>query len=569
MEHTSHKLKTATPRSSFFFLPLIWDISRFLLIFPPKLTFSNECRSKTCICAKKVVPLRDFRAEWKIAIEYQVTTMANTDNKTTSQELYNFIFEACNILRGPVSQDNFKDYITPLLYYKRISDVYDEETEEALELSGGDTEFAALPEQHRFDIPDGCHWQDVRERTENVGAALVGAMRQIELANPDTLYGVLSIFSAQKWTDKRVLSDERISNLIEHMSKIKLGNRNYSNDLMGDAYEIMLKKFADDSKAQAGEFYTARPVVKLLVQILDPKPGESVYDPACGSGGMLIESVRHMKNDSLCCGNIFGQEKNVTNAAIAKMNLFLHGASDFNILQGDTLREPKILQGGTVAKFDCVIANPPFSLKRWGETEWRNDKYGRNIWGTPSDKVGADFAWIQHMVQSMKPGTGRMAVVMPQGVLFRGNEEGEMRKKMVLTDMLEAVITLGEKLFFGTGLSPCILIFRRVKPQDHSSRVLMVDASKILTVKRAQNELSPENVQEIYQHYLDYADKEDISRVVTLQEIEEKDFVLAPNRYVHYHQEEQESYESVKARFDAAVKAVREAEEAFNRLMAQ
>ena len=475
--------------------------------------------------------------------------MANIDNKTTSQELYNFIFEACNILRGPVSQDNFKDYITPLLYYKRISDVYDEETEEALELSGGDTEFAALPEQHRFDIPDGCHWQDVRERTENVGAALVGAMRQIELANPDTLYGVLSIFSAQKWTDKRVLSDERISNLIEHMSKIKLGNRNYSNDLMGDAYEIMLKKFADDSKAQAGEFYTARPVVKLLVQILDPKPGESVYDPACGSGG--------------------GQEKNVTNAAIAKMNLFLHGASDFNILQGDTLREPKILQGGTVAKFDCVIANPPFSLKRWGETEWRNDKYGRNIWGTPSDKVGADFAWIQHMVQSMKPGTGRMAVVMPQGVLFRGNEEGEMRKKMVLTDMLEAVITLGEKLFFGTGLSPCILIFRRVKPQDHSSRVLMVDASKILTVRRAQNELSPENVQEIYQHYLDYADKEDISRVVTLQEIEEKDFVLAPNRYVHYHQEEQESYESVKARFDAAVKAVREAEEAFNRLMAQ
>ena len=495
--------------------------------------------------------------------------MAVPENRTTAQELYNFIFEACNILRGPVSQDNFKDYITPLLYYKRLSDVYDEETEEALAISNGDVEFAALPEQHRFDIPDGCHWQNVRARTENVGAALVGAMRQIELANPDTLYGVLSIFSAQKWTDKRVLSDERISNLIEHMSKIKLGNRNYSNDLMGDAYEIMLKKFADDSKAQAGEFYTARPVVKLLVNILDPQPGESVYDPACGSGGMLIESVRHMRNDSLCCGNIFGQEKNVTNAAIAKMNLFLHGASDFNILQGDTLREPKILQGGTVARFDCVIANPPFSLKRWGETEWRNDKYGRNIWGTPSDKVGADFAWIQHMVQSMKPGTGRMAVVMPQGVLFRGNEEGEMRKKMVLTDMLEAVITLGEKLFFGTGLSPCILIFRRVKPQDHSSRVLMVDASKILTVKRAQNELSPGNVQEIYQHYLDYADKEDISRVVTLQEIEEKDFVLAPNRYVHYHQEEQESYESVKARFDAAVKAVREAEEAFNRLMAQ
>lgn len=485
----------------------------------------------------------------------------------TPRELYNFLFEACNILRGPVSQDNFKDYITPLLYYKRLSDVYDEETAEALEESGGDAEYAALPEQHRFDIPEGCHWQDVRERTENVGAALVGAMRQIELANPDTLYGVLSIFSAQKWTDKRVLTDERITALIEHMSKRKLGNKDYPNDLMGDAYEIMLKKFADDSKAQAGEFYTPRAVVRLLVDILDPQPGETVYDPACGSGGMLIESVRHMKNDALCCGSIFGQEKNVTNAAIAKMNLFLHGASDFNIMQGDTLREPKILQGGTVAKFDCVIANPPFSLKRWGETEWMNDKYGRNIWGTPTDDTGADFAWIQHMVQSMKPGTGRMAVVMPQGVLFRGNVEGKIREAMIQTDLLEAVITLGEKLFFGTQLSPCVLVFRRHKPAEHSARVLMIDASKILTVRRAQNELTNENADEIYQHYLNYTDKEDISRVVTLKEIEDAGYVLSPNRYVQYHKEEQESYEDVRARFMAACDEVREAEAAFNLLM--
>lgn len=490
-----------------------------------------------------------------------------TGDMSSAQELYNFLFEACNILRGPVSQDNFKDYITPLLYYKRLSDVYDEETEEALEISGGDTEFAALPEQHRFDIPEGCHWQDVRERTENLGAALVGAMRQIELANPDTLYGVLSIFSAQKWTDKRVLSDERISNLIEHMSRKKLGNKNYPNDLMGDTYEIMLKKFADDSKAQAGEFYTPRAVVRLLVDILDPKPGDTVYDPACGSGGMLIESVHHMKNDSLCCGCIFGQEKNVTNAAIAKMNLFLHGASDFLILRGDTLREPKILQGGSVAKFDCVIANPPFSLKRWGEKEWMNDKYGRNIWGTPTDDTGADFAWIQHMVQSMKPGTGRMALVMPQGVLFRGNVEGKIREAMIKTDLLEAVITLGEKLFFGTQLSPCILVFRRHKQPEHSARVLMIDASKILTVRRAQNELTNENADEIFRHYLDYQDKEDISRVVTLKEIEEAGYVLSPKRYVQYHKEEQESYENVHFRFMAACQEVREAEQTFNLLM--
>ena len=279
-----------------------------------------------------------------------------------AQDLYNFLFEACNILRGPVSQDNFKDYITPILYYKRISDVYDEETQSALEESGGDKEYAALPEQHRFDIPEGCHWKDIRERTENLGAAIVGAMRGIELANPDTLYGVLSMFSSQKWTNKQNLTDGKIRDLIEHLSTRKLGNKDYPADLMGDAYEILLKKFADDSKAQAGEFYTPRSVVQLLIRILDPKPGESVYDPACGSGGMLIEAVHHMNHSNLCCGKIFGQEKNVTNAAIAKMNLFLHGAADFNIMQGDTLREPKILAGGELAKFDCVIANPPKSF---------------------------------------------------------------------------------------------------------------------------------------------------------------------------------------------------------------
>lgn len=428
------------------------------------------------------------------------------------QNLYNFLFEACNILRGPVSQDNFKDYITPILYFKRISDVYDEETQAALDESGGDKEYASLPEQHRFVIPDGCHWIDIRERTENLGAAIVGAMRGIELANPDTLYGVLSMFSAQKWTDKKNLSDGKIRDLIEHLSTRRLGNNDYPADLMGDAYEVLLKKFADDSKAKAGEFYTPRPVVNLLIRILDPKPGETVYDPACGSGGMLIEAVHHMHHDNLCCGSIFGQEKNVVNAAIAKMNLFLHGASDFNVMQGDTLRSPKILQGSEIAKFDCVIANPPFSLEKWGATEWSSDKFSRNIWGTPSDSCG-DYAWIQHMVKSMAPGNSRMAVVMPQGILFRGNEDGRIREKMVKSDLIEAIVTLGDKLFYGTGLSPCFLILRRMKPAERSARILMVDATKILTQKRAQNILSPEDVDHIYQLYLDYKDVEDYSNL--------------------------------------------------------
>ena len=483
-----------------------------------------------------------------------------------AQDLYNFLFEACNILRGPVSQDNFKDYITPILYYKRISDVYDEETQSALEESGGDKEYAALPEQHRFDIPEGCHWKDIRERTENLGAAIVGAMRGIELANPDTLYGVLSMFSSQKWTNKQNLTDGKIRDLIEHLSTRKLGNKDYPADLMGDAYEILLKKFADDSKAQAGEFYTPRSVVQLLIRILDPKPGESVYDPACGSGGMLIEAVHHMNHSNLCCGKIFGQEKNVTNAAIAKMNLFLHGAADFNIMQGDTLREPKILAGGELAKFDCVIANPPFSLEKWGSVEWSSDKFGRNIWGTPSDSCG-DYAWIQHMIKSMGPGNSRMAVVMPQGILFRGNEEGNIRKKLVESDKVEAVVTLGDKLFYGTGLSPCFLIIRNLKPAEHSARILMIDATKILTQKRAQNILSQEDVDGIFQLYTDYKDVEDYAKVVTLEDVKAKEYNLSPNRYVDYHKEEVKPYAEVLAEFKAAIQAVKDAEAEFIRIM--
>lgn len=501
------------------------------------------------------------------------TTSTQSESKTSQQlkmegvqNLYNYLFEACNILRGPVSQDNFKDYITPILYYKRISDVYDEETIDALNESGGDEEYAALPEQHRFVIPEGCHWEDVRERTENLGAAIVGAMRGIELANPDTLYGVLSMFSQQKWTNKSILTDGKIRDLIEHLSTKKLGNADYPADLMGDAYEILLKKFADDSKAQAGEFYTPRSVVQLLVRILDPQPGETVYDPACGSGGMLIEAVQQMHHSSLCCGSIFGQEKNVTNAAIAKMNLFLHGASDFNIMQGDTLRSPKILQGGEVAKFDCVIANPPFSLEKWGADEWSADKYGRNLWGTPSDSCG-DYAWIQHMIKSMASGNSRMAVVMPQGILFRGNEEGRIREKLVKSDLVEAIVTLGDKLFYGTGLSPCFLILRRMKPAEHSARILMIDGTKVLTNKRAQNVLMPEDVNRLYQFYKDYRDVEDFAKVVTLDEIAAKEYNLSPNRYVAYHKEAVRPYADVKREFLEALEAVRQAELEFAKLI--
>jgi type I restriction enzyme M protein len=487
---------------------------------------------------------------------------------TDVQALFNFLYEACNILRGPIGQDGFKDYITPLLYYKRISDVWDEETQTALEESGNDVEYASFPEQHRFIIPDDCHWNDLRQRTENIGSAIIESMRAIERNNPMTLYGVLSTFSKAQWTNKSVLSDERLRNLVEHMSKVKLGNKNYSANLMGDAYEVLLKKFADISKSKAGEFYTPRAIVKLLIRIIAPQPGESVYDPACGSGGMLIEAVRYMHNSTLCCGRLFGQEKNVTNAAISRMNLFLHGASDFTIMQGDTLRDPRIVQNGQLAQFDCVIANPPFSLDKWGAEIWESDKFGRYIWGTPQPSNG-DYAWIQHMIRSMKPVRGRAAVVLPQGVLFRENKEYLMRKEMIESDKLECVITLANNLFYGAGIPACLLIFRDRKPANKAGKVLLIDASNIYTKKRAQNELSDDDVDTIFNLYSDNVNINEVAKVVTIREMREKDYTLSVSRYIERKPEEIKPYSEVKQEFLAAYQAVKNAEARFSELLTQ
>ena len=446
-------------------------------------------------------------------------------------DLKSHLFEACNILRGPINQDEYKSYLTPLLFFKRISDVYDAETQKALAESDNDFEYAAFPENHRFVIPNGCHWDDIREKTENIGAAIGNAMRGVERANPKTLMGVFSSFDEANWTDKQKLSDERLKDLIEHFSMIEFTNENYSADLMGDAYEYLIKRFADMSKKNAGEFYTPRAVVKLLVKILDPKANETVYDPACGTGGMLIEAIRHMNNDKLTFGKIHGQEKNLSNSAIARMNLFLHGAEDFKIEQGDTLRNPAFVNRGNLATFDCVIANPPFSLKKWGDDMWVNDRYGRNIWGTPPTSY-ADYAWIQHMVSSMAKGTGRHAVVLPQGVLFRGNKEYEIRKKMILSDKVECVINLVGNLFYGATIPACIVVFRETKKQERKNKVLFIDASSIYTPIRAQNTLTEENVEVIFKLYEEFNTQENFSKLALVEEIEKNNFDLSVQKYV-------------------------------------
>lgn len=488
--------------------------------------------------------------------------------ETKKNQLFAHLYEACNILRGPINQDEFKDYVTPILFLKRVSDVYDEETQAALEESGGDEEFAAFDENHSFVIPDGCHWINIRNASQDVGLSIVKSMNGIERANPETLSGVFSSFDDVTWTDKSKLSDERLKNLIEHMSSLKVGNQNYSADVMGDAYEYLIKKFADLSKKNAGEYYTPRTIVKLMVMLMDPKPGDTVYDPACGTGGMLIEAIRHINDRQMTYGRIYGQENNLSTSAIARMNLFLHGASDFKIAQGDTLRTPKFIEHNQLMKFNCVLANPPFGQEKWGADSFETDKYGRNMWGCPSDS-NADYAWLQHMIKSMKPMEGKVAVVLPQGVLFHGGKEGDIREQLIKSDMIETVIALAGGVFYGTGVSACIIFLNNHKKPEHKGKICLIDATKIYTPKRAQNEMEEKDIQEVYKLYQDYQDVVEKCKIVTIGELDNGGNTLAVNTYIEKKKQKVVSPAIVRENYFKALENVKKAETKMKTLLVE
>lgn len=449
--------------------------------------------------------------------------------KITLSQLEQYLSKAAWILKGPVDASDFKIYIFPLLFFKRISDVYDEEFQSALKESEGDEEYASLPEFHRFVIPKECHWNDVRETTTNVGLAIEKALRGIEQANQEFLYG---IFGDAQWSNKNKLSDRLLIDLVEHFSQYNLSNSMVDPDMLGQAYEYLIKHFADLTNKKAGEFYTPRSVVHLLGLILDPHEGETIYDPACGTGGMLLECVGHLKenNEDYRTLKLFGQEKNLTSSSIARMNMFLHGIEDFSIMRGDTLRNPAFFEADGLKTFDCVIANPPFSLQDWGEENWVNDPYGRNIAGVPP-KSNGDMAWVQHMIKSMNS-TGRMTVVLPHGALFRKNAEGKIRKALIDQDLLEAVIGLGANIFYGTQLAACVLIFRQNKETAKKKKVLFIDGSDQVRVGRAQNYLEENHVKQIYDWITAFENVENYVKVVSLGEIAENDYNLNIPLYV-------------------------------------
>ncbi|MEQ9205889.1 MAG: class I SAM-dependent DNA methyltransferase [Phycisphaerales bacterium] len=446
------------------------------------------------------------------------------------------LWDAANTLRGSaVDRTDWKGYILPLLFFKRISDVWDEEITEAVE-TFGDSNPSSYPEIHRFTVPKGCHWRDIREASSNVGTSLLRAMHGIEKANPDTLYRV---FGTADWGNKEKFTDELVKDLIEGFSAIPLGNQAVSTDVLGDAYEYLVGKFADVTRRnKAGEFYTPRSVVRMMVEILNPKEGESIYDPACGTGGMLLGAIEHVERNGgdprTFFGKIYGQEKNLTTSSIARMNLVLHGIEDFQIAREDTLRQPVFSDASTggLLTFDCVIANPPFSLKEWGEDIWEADPWGRAKYGIPPKSYG-DYAFVQHMIASMAESkTSRMAVVLPQGALFRKAAEGKIRTALLKEDMIEAVIGLAPNLFYGTSLAGCVVILRRKKPVTRRKKVLIIDASSLFRKGRAQNFLDPEHTDQLVSWFRDFEDVEDRAKVVSLDEIKKEGWTLNISRYV-------------------------------------
>ncbi len=447
----------------------------------------------------------------------------------TQQELEKYLWGAATYLRGTIDAGDYKQYIFPLLFFKRISDVYDEEYTQALNESDGDLEYASFEENHRFQVPGKAHWKDVREVTVNVGLAIQEAMRAIEKANPDTLYG---IFGDASWTNKDRLSDEILTNLIEHFSKHILDNHNVPSDQLGDAYEYLIKQFADDSGHTAAEFYTNRTVVRLMTLIMDPQAGETVYDPTCGSGGLLLNCALQLKTagKEYRTLKLYGQEINLITSAIARMNMFMHGIEEFDIIRGDTLANPGFLEYDELKRFNIILANPPYSMKRWDQKSFNNDPYGRNMWGTPP-KGCADYAFQQHIIKSLDNENGRSIVLWPHGVLFR-DAEAAMRREMIRKDLVDCVIGLGPNLFYNSPMEACLLISNTNKPESRRGKILFINAVKEVRQEKSIAYLEEKNIQRIFKAYQDYKDIEGFCSIVDNQTVLEKGGSLNISIYV-------------------------------------
>lgn len=466
-------------------------------------------------------------------------------SKITIDELEKYLWGSAVLLRTHVDAGAYKQYIFPLLFFKRLSDVYDEESEKAEEEYG--EEALEWDESHQFKIPEGAHWSDVRNVSQDVGKAIAEAFHKIETANPEKLQG---IFGDASWTNKNRLPDRLLKDLMEHFSSRTLSIANCPADELGQGYEYLIKQFADDSGHTAQEFYTNRTVVELMTEMLEPQSGESIYDPTCGSAGMLISAVAYLKQQNKEWRNleIYGQEIVTLTAAIARMNLILHGVQDFKIVNADTLKTPAFTDHSKLQQFDLVLANPPYSIKKWDRTAFESDKYGRNFLGTPP-QGRADYAFFQHILKSMNSTTGRCAILFPHGVLSR-NDELSMRKVLVQLDLVEAVIGIGKSLFYNSPMEACIIICRSKKTSQRRKKILFINAKNEVTRKNAQSYLEPEHIRRIAKVYKNYSVEEGFSNIADIEEIAANNYSLGIPKYVSGVSEESEEEINIEESVD-------------------
>ena len=472
----------------------------------------------------------------------ETKTYQQPDEVISLDDLKRFLWDAATHLRGQIDAAGYKEYIFPMLFFKRISDVYDEQYDGYVHEGGVDY----ANEQAKdlaIHIPDGAHWDDVRRVTENVGQALVQAFIDIEQANPARkvggrmVGGLEGIFGPKDgWTNKNKMPDHVITSLIEDFSRYNLSLSHCPADEMGQAYEYLIGKFADDAGNTAQEFYTNRTVVQLMAEILQPQPDESIYDPTCGSGGMLVKCLDYLRNkgEEWQGVHVYGQEINGLTSSIARMNLYLNGVEDFSIACADTLSAPAFTEGSKLKTFDVVLANPPYSIKEWNRAAFEHDKWGRNFLGTPPEGR-ADYAFIQHIIKSMDEKHGKCAILLPHGILFR-KEEQEMRRKLVESNKIECIVGLGPNLFYNSPMEACVLICNNHKRDELFNKILYINAVDEVTRKNGESFLEDKHIKAIKDSYFKLLNKEKFSRIVPYKEIEGNDFDLSIQKYIFRNQ---------------------------------
>jgi type I restriction enzyme M protein len=447
----------------------------------------------------------------------------------TLNKLKSHLWESANLLRGKIDSSDFKHYIFGLLFFKRLSDTFDEEHAKLVAKVGEQMAKNRDMFTH-FYRPEDCGWEDVLTTGTNIGEKINDVFVKITRENSPKLDGILERID---FNDKEVLPDATLSDLIQHFNKIPLANQAVSGDVLGQAYEYLIEHFADDAGKSGGEFYTPAMVVELLVMMLKPQELESVYDPCCGSGGMLVHAANNLKQNGKNPVKLFmyGQESIRTTYIIARMNMFLHGYENAHIERGDTFLEPKHLENGQLKKFDIVLANPMWNQKNWHRSKWlAGDPFNRFPFGLPP-KSSADWAWLQLMYASLNKG-GRMGIVMDNGVLFRSSSEGKIRQQFLEEDLIEAVIGLPGNLFYNTGSPGCLVLFNDNKPENRKGKILVIDASKDYLDAKNQNFLRQEDIDKTYDAFDKFKTVERYCTVANMAEIEENDYNLNISRYV-------------------------------------